>query len=86
MAFDAVTSERSFRDHALADGAHAGNQLFDLRQDTRHDHVDAGGGRVQAIGLVELGIAGHPVEEERIKDDRMSSRQAPDKIASKART
>src|ERR1700722_12926936 len=49
-----------------------GNQLFNLRQDTRHDYVDTGGGRMQAIGLIEFGVAGHPVEEEWIKKDRMS--------------
>ena len=49
-----------------------GDQLFCLRQDARHDRVDTRGVRVQAIVLVQLGIVGHPVEEERIKDDRMS--------------
>src|SRR6202142_1523522 len=48
------------------------DQLLDPRQDTRHDYVDAGGVRVQAIALIQLGIGGHPVEEEWIKDDRMS--------------
>ena len=38
----------------------------------RHDHVDAGGIRMQAVGLVELGIGGHAVEKKRIKDDPMS--------------
>src|SRR5665213_4537977 len=46
-------------------------QLLDLRQDTRHDRVNAGSVRVQAIGLIELGVGGHPVEEEWIEDDRM---------------
>ena len=58
--------------HDAARRAHGGDQLLDPRQDTRHDHVDAGGIRVQAIALVQLGVGGHPVEEERIKDDRMS--------------
>src|SRR3972149_3369706 len=49
-----------------------GDQLFDLRQDTRHNDVDAGGVRVLAIALVELEIGGHTVKEGGIKNDRMS--------------
>src|SRR5664279_3860949 len=46
------------------------DQLLDLRQNTRHDHVDAGGVRVQAVALVQLRIGSYSVEEEWIKDDR----------------
>ena len=39
---------------------------------TRHDHIDAGGVGMHAVGLIEFRVGRHPVEEERIKDDRMS--------------
>ena len=39
----------------------------DLRQDARDDRVDAGGGRMQAVALIELGLGGDAVEEERIE-------------------
>ena len=48
------------------------DQLLDPRQDTRHNRVDTGGVWVHSIALVQLGIGGHPVKEEWIKDDRMS--------------
>jgi hypothetical protein len=48
------------------------DQLLDPRQDTRHDHVDTGGVWVHSIALVQLGIGGHSVKEEWIKDDRVS--------------
>src|SRR6185437_5209143 len=50
----------------------AGDHFLNPRHDTRYNYVDAGGVGVQTVGLIEFGVAGYPVEEEWIKDDRMS--------------
>ncbi len=40
--------------------------------------VDAGGGRMQAVALIELGVGGDAVEEERIEQQVVASRRAPE--------
>src|SRR5262249_17670655 len=46
----------------------AGNQLFDLWHDPGDDHRHPGGGRVESVALIELGIGGDAGEKERIQD------------------
>src|SRR5258708_34773771 len=55
--------------------AHAPRQLLGLGQNARHDDVDAGGGRVQPIGLDQLSILQQTIEEERIEDEGPAPRQ-----------
>src|SRR5712691_9529983 len=45
----------------------ARDQLLDLGQDAGDDDVDAGGGRMQAVALVEPPVGDDPVEEEGIE-------------------
>src|SRR5262249_53640541 len=47
--------------------SHANQELLDLRQNSADDHIDAGRRRVQAVALVELGVTGDAVKEERIE-------------------
>ena len=44
-----------------------GDELLDLGQDARDDGIDAGRGGMQSIALIELGLGGDAVEEERIE-------------------
>src|SRR5438128_2324690 len=43
------------------------HKLLDLWQDAGDDRVDASGGRMKAVALIEPGFTGNAVEEERIK-------------------
>src|SRR5271154_5266450 len=51
------------------------NQLFDLGQHARHDGVDAGGVRMQAVVLHQAEIAGDAVEKEPIERHAVFGRQ-----------
>ena len=55
-----------------ASGSRALNQFFDRRQDAHHNRIDAGDIRMKAVALVQLRIGGNAIQEERIKDDRVS--------------
>src|SRR6516162_4102777 len=48
-------------------GANMSNQRLDLRQNVRHDRVDAGGVGVQTVALQQVQVAGNAVEKERIE-------------------
>src|SRR5262245_62744019 len=52
--------------------ARSDNQLLDPWQDARHDGLNTCAVRMQAIPLVQFGIGSNAIEEEWIKDDRMS--------------
>ena len=47
--------------------ARTGHKLLDLWQDAGDDRVDASGGRMKPVALIEPGFTGNAVEEERIK-------------------
>src|SRR5215831_2320678 len=47
--------------------ARAAHKLLDLWQDAGDDRVDARGGRMKAVALIEPGFTGNAVEEERVK-------------------
>src|SRR5215813_5010776 len=47
--------------------AYAAHKLLDLWQDAGDDRVDARGGWMKAVALIEPGFTGNAVEEERIK-------------------
>src|SRR5262249_3132360 len=48
-------------------GADTRDQFLDLGQDLRDNDVDARGGRMQPVALVELRVRRNAVEEERIE-------------------
>src|SRR5664280_96233 len=50
---------------------HASDQLLDLREDMLHDNGYAIGIRMFAIELNKSGITCHPVEDERVPDERI---------------
>ena len=58
---------------------HPGDQFLGLRQHAADHHIDAGGGRVDAVGLIERTVARDALEDERIEDADRARPPAPDR-------
>src|SRR5438045_3984541 len=67
-AADGLRLRRSLRLHPC-------HQLLGLGQDAADDGLNAPGGRVKAVGLVEGTVGGDPVEEERVEYDVVRRRE-----------